>query len=287
MELFKSLVEQRTAGKVTVQVYHAGLLYQDKDVFPAIQSGSIEAGLVITSQIAGYDPIFSIFDQPFLVGSYKVAIESCSGKVGEVLNQHAEKIGVKILSWPQQGFIQIANTKHALKVPKDFEGLKLRSHSGDVVNTIQLLGGAAVVIPAGDTYTALSRGTVDGVTTSIASFQSRKWSEVAKYLMVNNITLVGYPLCVNKKFWDKLPKDIQVTISAAAVEAAAVATKENIESDEKILKQFMDKGGTITYITDENRDQFLEKVKPITEDFFKATGSEGKMLRDYIMSLPK
>lgn len=200
MELFKRLVEERGVGKVKVEVYHASQLYSDKEVFPAVQSGSVEAGLVITSQIAGYDPIFSIFDQPFLIANYKVAIQACKGKMGEVLNQHAEKMGVKILSWPQQGFIQIANSKRPIRTPKDFESLKLRSHSGEVVKTIQLLGGAAVVIPAGDTYTALSRGTVDGVTTSIASFFSRKWVEVAKYLMINNITLVGYPLCINKKF---------------------------------------------------------------------------------------
>ena len=287
MEFFKQLVEERTGGKVKVEVYHSSQLYKDKEIFPAIQSGSIEAGLIITGQISGTDPLFYLFDQPFLVANYNVAIRACKGKVGEVLSQHLEKMGIKVLCWPQQGFMQVANIKHPIRTPKDFEGLKLRVATGGEVRIIQFLGGAAVVIPAGDAYTALSRGTVDGVTTSIASFYSRKWAEVAKYLTIYNITLIGFPLCIHKKFWETIPKDLQGIISTAAMEAEAVATKGNMEGDEKQIILFKEKGVTITYLTDENRNKFLEKVRPAREEFLKTTGKEGKILIEYIQSIPK
>lgn len=287
MELFKRLVEERTGGNVKVEVYHSSQLYSDKEIFPALQSGSIEAGLIITGQIAGTDPLFSLFDQPFLVANYQVAIQACKGKVGETLSQHLEKLGIKGLCWPQQGFMQVGNVKHSIRTPKDFRGLKLRVATGGEVRIIQLLGGAAVVIPAGDAYTALARGTVDGVTTSIASFHSRKWSEVAKYLTIYNITHIGFPLCINKKFWDTIPKELQKIVSVAAMEAEAAATKGNVEGDEKQIKIFKEKGVTVTFLTDEQLKEFREKVKPVREEFLKRTGSDGKMLVDYIESIPK
>ena len=76
LELWKTRVEAATGGRFKVEIYNNSQLYKDNEVFPAVQGGQIDMGLVISAQFTAYDPVFGIFDLPGLFKTYDQATTS-------------------------------------------------------------------------------------------------------------------------------------------------------------------------------------------------------------------
>jgi C4-dicarboxylate-binding protein DctP len=64
---FKELAEQRTGGKVKVEVYPNSQLYKDKEEMEALQLGSVQ---MLAPSLAKFGPLgvkeFEVFDLPFI-----------------------------------------------------------------------------------------------------------------------------------------------------------------------------------------------------------------------------
>jgi TRAP-type C4-dicarboxylate transport system substrate-binding protein len=175
LEVWKNKVEAATAGRMKIEIYNNGQLYKDNEVYPAVQGGEIDMGLVVSAQFTAYDPVFAIFDLPGLFRTYDHATNSLHGRMGATLVEHLHRLGVHALYWPQQGFSAIATSKTAINSPADFKRLKLRAHSKELARMFQLLGASPTVIAASEVSTAAARGTIDGFSTSLSSYDARKW----------------------------------------------------------------------------------------------------------------
>ena len=69
-EYFKKLAEERTKGKVKVQVYPNSQLYKDKEELEALQLGAVQ---MLAPSLAKFGPLgvkeFEVFDLPFIFDS--------------------------------------------------------------------------------------------------------------------------------------------------------------------------------------------------------------------------
>src|SRR5438876_8290601 len=69
-EHFKKLAEERTKGKVKVEVYPNSSLYKDKEEMEALQLGAVQ---MLAPSLAKFGPLgvkeFEVFDLPFLFDS--------------------------------------------------------------------------------------------------------------------------------------------------------------------------------------------------------------------------
>jgi tripartite ATP-independent transporter DctP family solute receptor len=278
MDLWKSKVEAATAGRVKVEIYNNSQLYKDDEVFPAVQSHQIDMGLVISAQFTAYDPVFAIFDLPGLYRSYDQVTASLNGQVGTVLTEHLHKLGVHPLYWPQQGFSAIATSKTALNTPADFKRLKLRAHSKDLARMFQLLGASPTVIAASEVTTAASRGTIDGFSTSLSSYYSRKWFENSPFINHSGFGVIGAVIIINKSLWDKLPDDVKATIEAASKEAEEFSTRSIISEETALLKDLEQKGVRATVFNPQAAEEFAKITRPMYDEYIASAGKDGKML---------
>ena len=68
---FKKLAEERTKGKVKVEVYPNSQLYKDKEEMEALQMGSVQ---MLAPSLAKFAPLgvkeFEVFDLPFIFDDY-------------------------------------------------------------------------------------------------------------------------------------------------------------------------------------------------------------------------
>jgi len=72
------------------------------------------------------------------------------------------------------------------------------------------LGVDCVMIPPSETYVALEKGTVDGLTTAWEMLESQRYGEVTNYHITLNLgDPAGMVRLMNWDSWNKLPKDIQ------------------------------------------------------------------------------
>jgi C4-dicarboxylate-binding protein DctP len=284
LELWKSKMEASTGGKVKVETYHNSQLYKDSEVFPAVQSRSIEMGLIIVAQFSAYDPIFGICDLPGLFESYPQANRVFAGALGEEFASRLHKLSVHPLYWPLQGFVEIATTKRALNSPADFRGLKLRTHSKELARMAQLVGAAPTVIAPSEVSTALTRNTIDGLTATLPSYYARKWFEAAPNVTRTHFGLVGVAIVMNKDIWEGLPADVRAAALDASKAANAFSTEATLKEEDAVLAALAKTSVKISEFTDAERKEFARVTAPMYEEYYKAAGPAGRKLVEYVRS---
>jgi len=240
-EYFKKLAEERTKGKVKVEVYANSTLYKDKEEVEALQLGAVQ---MLAPSLAKFGPLgvreFEVFDLPYLFDNYDELHKVTRGPVGASLLKKLEPKGIIGLAYWDNGFKDMSANK-ALRKPEDFRGLKMRIQSSKVLDSqMRALGASPQVMAFSEVYQALQTGVVDGTENPPSNLYTQKMHEVQKYLTISDHGYLGYAVIVNKKFWDGLPADIRKTLEGAMADATQyaddIAKKENDEALEGVKK---------------------------------------------------
>jgi tripartite ATP-independent transporter DctP family solute receptor len=273
---FSKMVEERSNGKVKIEVYPAGQLYKADSLRKAVSSGAIEMGITYEGTWTGPIPLIDIFVIPFIYKNYNEVQKDWEGKIGLKLREEMEKNGVKALGFGAYGeSFSIINIKRPLRSPIDFKGLKIRTHEPTAAECVKVLGASPVMMTSAEVFTALQRGVVDGATSGITSIVQRKWYEVTKYTTVTYGVYSVWPLMINLKVWNGLPKEIQQILYDAAKDYQNYTIKIAEKEDEEAVK-FLSQKHELYILTDEDRTLWNKALEPIKKEFLKRTGKDGE-----------
>jgi C4-dicarboxylate-binding protein DctP len=234
-EYFKKLAEERTGGKVKVEVYPNSSLFKDGEEMEALQLGSVQ---MLAPSVSKFGPLgvreFEVFDLPYIFDSYDELHKVGDGAVGKQLFKKLESKGIVGLAFWDNGFKDMSANK-PLRKPEDMKGLKMRIQSSKVLDgEMRAFGALPQVMAFSEVYQAMQTGVVDGSENPPSNFYTQKMHEVQKYLTLTDHGVIEYAVIVNKKFWDGLPADIRTTLEGAMKEATKyandIAKKENDEA---------------------------------------------------------
>lgn len=101
----------------------------------------------------------------------------------------------------------------------DLDGQRIRSAGGVNEWTIEELGATPVTMDAVEGYTALERGTLDGVTAVIDGIYAFSFQEVTDYVIINGeMNHFVWVDTVRMGAWNDLPSDVQATFNDVASE---------------------------------------------------------------------
>ena len=291
-EKFKELAEQRTKGRVKVEVYPNSTLYKDAEEVDALQLGAVQ---MLAPSLAKFGPLglrdFEAFDLPYLFDNYDELHKITYGKIGADLFKKLEPKGIIGLAYWDNGFMDMSANK-PLRKPEDFRGLKMRIQSSKVLESqMRALGAVPQMMAFSEVYHALQTGVVDGTENPPSNLLTQKMNEVQKYMTLSDHHYLGYAVIVNKKFWDGLPPDIRKTLEECMRDSTKyvneIAKKENDEALVEIKKA--GKTEIITLTPDEKRawKKALIKVhqenesrigKDLIESIYKETGFDPSKL---------
>jgi len=283
---FKKLAEERTHGRVKVEVYPNSQLYKDKEELEALQLGSVQ---MLAPSMAKFGPLgvreFEVFDLPFLFDDYADLHKVTEGPVGKDLMAKLEPKGIIGLAFWDNGFKEMTDNK-PLRVPSDFRGHKMRIQSSKVLDAqFRALGAIPQVMAFSEVYQGLQTGVVDGTENTASNIYTQRMHEVQKYLTVSDHGYIGYAVIVNKKFWDGLPADIRTTLEGAMRDATTYGNKIAEQENDEALQKIKEAGKTeIITLTPEQKAEWkkvLGKVhrqqesrigKDLIQAVYQATG---------------
>ena len=240
-EYFKKLAEERTKGRVKVELYPNSALFKDGEEMEALQLGSVQ---MLAPSLAKFGPLgvreFEVFDLPYIFDDYNELHKVTQGPVGAALFKKLESKGIVGLAYWDNGF-KVMSANKPIRVPADYKGLKMRIQSSKVLgDEIKALGGIPQVMAFSEVYQSLQTGVVDGTENPPSNFYTQKMQEVQKYLALTDHGYLGYAVIANKKFWDGLPSDIRTALDGAMKDATKfandIAKKENDDSIEAVRK---------------------------------------------------
>lgn len=272
---FGELVESKTNGSIKVEVYPNGQLGGDREVFESLQFGSIQGTTMSTGPIAQFVPKFNVFDLPFLFPNSEVAYGVLDGKIGTDLLAELESQNVIGLNYWENGFRHLTNGVKEVKTPDDVKGLKIRTLENDLHMDIwSELGANPTPMAFTELFAGLQQGVVDGQENPVGNVTSNKFYEVQKYLSKTGHVYNASPFLISKDFWNTLSDEEKKAVQEAADEARDYQRELNQKEDEDGYKFLTENGMTVTDITDEEKEAFLEKVKPVYEKYSASIGEE-------------
>jgi C4-dicarboxylate-binding protein DctP len=266
---WKELVEQRTGGKIKVQVFPSSQLGSGTQMVEQVQAGALEVAILPTAWIAPLAPSVQVLDLPFLVPNREVAHRVIDGPAGEAILQPLEKVNIKGIVFWEAGFKQFTGN-FPIRQPDDYKGTKIRTMPAPVIQEqFKAFGAVPTMINFSELYSALQQKVVDGQENPIATIANMKFFEVQKHLTLSDHGFIAYVFMVSKPFLDKLPADQRDALVTSAKEASKYQ-RELIEKAEAAhLETFKKAGLEIVRLTPEQRLAF-EKASQAVYDWYTA-----------------
>jgi C4-dicarboxylate-binding protein DctP len=291
-ERFKQLVEERSKGRVKVEVYPNSQLYKDKEELEALQLGSVQ---MLAPSASKFGPMgikeFEAFDLPFLFDGYDDLHKVTRGPVGAAMLKKLEPKGIVGLAFWDNGFKDFTANK-PLRKPEDFKGLKMRIQSSKVLDAqMRAVGAIPQVLAFSEVYQALQSGVVDGTENTPSNIYTQKTHEPQKYLTETNHGYIGYVVIANKKFWDGLPADLRTICEQALKEATQFADESAKKDNDDALEAIRKSGKTQIVVPTAEEKRGLKKAmlpvhqqmedrvgKDTIQQIYKAVGFDPKSL---------
>lgn len=276
LSVFAPQVESESNGRIGVEIYSGGQLGDDTTATEMVAAGQLEINNTSTAPLVGYVPELGIFDIPFVFQDEAEADAIMASQVGDYLNAKLEAKGIVNLAWNENGFRELTNSKREVASVSDVAGLKIRTMENKYHEELwNSLGATATPMSSKELYTALEQGTVDGEENPIANLYGYQFQEVQKYITMTNHIYSPFLFDMSKKIWDTYDKDTQDIIRKAAQAYATEEKRLNREAAKTDLQSCIDDYGiTVTYLTDDAKQAFVDKTAHIQGMIAKDTGNE-------------
>jgi len=252
-EKFKELIEKKSNGVITIDLYPAGQLYLHKDMPEAIQNGAASMAVGDSTQWSGLAPAGMVYAMPLGFDSLKHILRFVE-QVNPIFDKELAKINTKLvgLNYYGTGFGIIS--RKPIQSPADFAGKKLRGMADIHSVVFGALGASMVSMSSAEVYTALERGMLDAAFSGYSTFVSRKWMEPCKYVITGpNFTSfmpTPYPVVWNIDKWKALPAWAQQMVTETVKEVYEWQIAEADKMDTQDIDT-MKKNGVTFYLIPE------------------------------------
>ena len=262
-------VLEATDGSIDIQVFPDSTLGSQDDYLEGVQMGTVDMCIIAAGALEDYYDQFAVYSVPFLFNSTQAAYDFFCSEDGQAINDaFCEQTGMKVIGLFNEGFRQVW-CKQPINTLADFQGIKLRVPDVSLyLNMFSELGAQATVVPAGDLYTALQTGLVEGMELPIASVFGASTYEQVKYCTLTNHIGGAMCLLINEGKWESLTEDEQNAIAQFADEASA-KDRENLSTlEEEDRKQIEEYGIEFIDLADDARDEIVEAMGAVIDSLY-------------------
>lgn len=256
MEKFKEIVEEKTDGKITVELFPGNQLGTTAEQMEQVKLGTIE---MMSSGDPGMLEI-EYLSLPYLMKSNAHWMKVLESEIGQEWNDKlVNEMGVRNIAILPRGPRVISANKE-IRTPDDMKGLKLRAPARDYyVQTFEALKSNPTPMDFGEVYSGLQTGIVDGQENPLETFYAAGYQEVQKYIILSNHMFKPAFVTINEKFFQELSPEYQ-TILVDAAKEAEVFSDEKLAEEEITMREELENSG-------------VKFIEPDIHSFIEATQS--------------
>ena len=272
--LLEKRVNEEMNGKACVQVFPNSSLYNDDKVLEAMQSGDVQLAAPSLSKFEKYTKKFRIFDLPFLFKDIDAVDRFQNSEDGEKLKQSMKRRGLVGLAFWHNGMKQLSANKPLIK-PEDAKGLKFRVQASDVlVAQFEQLGANPQKMAFSEVYGALQTKTIDGCENPWSNIYGQKFFEVQDGITETNHGVLDYLVVASTEWLDGLKPDVRDQFLKILKEVTETRNSEVKKVDQDNRQKVAEAGSTIRTLTDEQRQAWVDAMKPVWKKFEKDIGTD-------------
>jgi len=272
------IIEEKTSGRLCVEVFHSAQLGEEKDTIEQTRFGVIDLNRISMAPFNGLIPETAIMSLPYLFRDVDHLHNVLDGPIGQQVLDLFTAQDLIALAYYDPGARSFYNRVKPIKSIDDMKGMKFRVIQSDVfVDMVAALGANAVPMPYGEVYSAIETGVIDGAENNWPSYESSGHYEVAKYYTLDEHTMVPEVLVMSKTSFEKLSPEDQAIVRQAAKDSVPFnrekwAAREK-ESEEKVI------AAGVEVVRDIDKTPFQAAMGPVYEKY-AATPEMKKLVED-------
>ena len=273
-----SLLEQRVNdemnGTMCMEVYPNSTLYNDNKVLEAMLQGDVQLAAPSLSKFEKFTKQFRLFDLPFMFKNVDAVDAFQASADGQEMLDSMQRRGLQGLAFWHNGMKQMSANKPLLE-PSDANGLKFRVQSSDVlVAQMEAIGGSPQKMAFSEVYGALQQGVVDGQENTWSNIYGKKFFEVQDGVTETNHGIIDYLVVTSVDWLDSLDPAVREQFLTILGEVTATRNAEASAVNEAAKQSIIDAGGVVRQLTPEQRQIWVDAMKPVWAIFADDVGHD-------------
>lgn len=272
--LLAERVNAEMDGTMCMEVFPNSTLYTDEQVIEAMLRGDVQLAAPSLSLFESITKAYRLFDLPFMFENIEAVDAFQASEAGQSMLDAMQRRGLQGLGFWHNGMKQFSANKPLLE-PTDAAGLKFRVQPSDVlVAQMQALGASPQPMAFAEVYGALQTGVVDGQENSWSNIYGQKFHEVQDGITETNHGIIDYMVVSSVDFLDSLDPAVREQFLTILDEVTTERNAAVNKVDQEARQAILDSGSEIRELTAEQRQAWVDAMKPVWAQFEEEVGAE-------------
>ena len=272
--LLQERVNEEMNGKACMEVFPNSTLYNDDQVLEAMLQGDVQMAAPSLSKFEQFTKKYRIFDLPFMFKNIDAVDEFQTSEIGQAMKETMVRRGLLGLAFWHNGMKQMSANKPLIG-PEDAKGLKFRVQNSDVLKAqMTAMGASPQPMAFSEVYGALQTGVVDGQENTWSNIYGKKFFEVQDGVTETNHGIIDYLVVTNVDWWEGLDAGVRDQLSAIMADVTQTRNGEAFGVNEAAKQSVIDAGGVVRSLTAEQRQAWVDAMKPVWSQFEADVGAD-------------
>ncbi|WP_040977920.1 TRAP transporter substrate-binding protein [Oceanobacillus jeddahense] len=246
-----------TDNQIQINIHAGGTLGGERDTVEQTLMGDLDMAMVSNSVLSNFIPEMNILDRAFLFDNAEQAHTAVDGPVGDLIEEEAENIGLKVVGYMESGYRNIFANRPITSV-EDFQGLKIRTMQNQYhMAAFESFGAIPLSLAASEQFTALQQGTVDALENAVSNALAGGYYEIAKDITTIDYAYVFILVTMSEESWEQIPEHLQEPFLEGVKKGYEAQRQYLLEANQEAVEELENLGVTFHEIDQsELRDRY-------------------------------
>lgn len=273
-DYFKQTIEEKSGGRVHVDLYPGGQMGGDSEMIENVMSGALDFYCGNTSNTVPYVTEAAVLDCHWDFDNLEHFRRFIDGGFIDTMNEVYTDKGMRITSMAEVGMRQLLSNRKIESID-DMAGLKVRVMQNKYhIAAWKALGAAPTPMDWGETFVGLQQKMIDGVEQPYFFICSAKLYEVQDYMLMTNHLAQPAVLLMSESLYQNLPEDIRALVLECSADAQTLTRKACDNMMEDRLQTILDNGVEVVEVSPEMLGEMRERVKSANDLVKEDVGEE-------------
>lgn len=284
----KALFKKHAKGRVKVKAYTGFSKGGEKSLVRRCIQGSLQMCGVTIGAVATVVNDLNVIELPYLFKDSEEADRILDGPALPLITQILAAKGLVFWGWSENGWRGFGTKKRPIIKPADLKGMKLRSQESRVhVETFKALGANPVPIALPEVLGALQTGVVDGYDNTPLYLFAASWYQQTKFFTLTRHIYQPGVILFNKRFFDKLPADLQKELMRSGTEVTNYGRKLIRKINKPLIANMKSAGIKVIEPTPAQVALFAKATRKVHKSYRRRLSAKGRKLLDAIYKAQK
>ncbi|SNC66464.1 TRAP-type C4-dicarboxylate transport system, substrate-binding protein [Marinobacter sp. es.048] len=287
-EALKERIEERSDGKIEVDIFPYGSLGTSAQLTELVRNGSVNLAFASPGHLANTIPEVGLFTLHYILPEDAEVTRQllASPELLELFEPSYSDQDMKLLGFVPEGWMAWTANK-ALRTPKDFNGQRIRTMTSDMAEeAFRAYGAEPSQVPYSQVYSDLQLRKIDAQSNPVFAIEEMDFYEVQTTMTLARPAQFVASVVSNLEWYNALPENQQQWLDNGLNDVAQIAWETQEELNQTRLEQMLEEGHMkVVRLTDAEREAFRQASMPVRDIYLERTKESGRRIFDRLQQL--